>query len=86
MGTLVGVLVLLLALYLAFRVVEAALKVVLWAVVLAAGYALAAPAFGWPGVPEVMDVIGGAIADLRLPQWLSALWDDVWSSGSPPPD
>jgi len=75
MGTLLGVLVLLLALYLAFRVVEAALKVVLWAVVLVAGYWLAAPSLGWPPLPELIEQAWLDIEQFAPGEWLASLWD-----------
>jgi len=75
MGTLLGVLVLLLALYLAFRVVEAALKVVLWTVVLVAGYWLVAPSLGWPPLPELIEQAWQDIEQFAPGEWLASLWD-----------
>jgi hypothetical protein len=44
----VGIAILLLALYLAFKVAGVLLKLLLWAVVLAAAYWLLASLLGWP--------------------------------------
>jgi len=67
------------ALYLALRVVETTLKVLLWGVALVAGYVVAAPWFDWPGLSEMVAVMidaatGIGLAD-KLQHWLALLRD-----------
>jgi len=69
----------LMALYLALRVVETTLKVLLWGVALVAGYVVAAPWFDWPGLQEMIAAMidaatGIELAD-KLQHWLSLLRD-----------
>ncbi|WP_242107935.1 hypothetical protein [Luteimonas aquatica] len=49
----VGVLVLIVGLYLAFKVVSFLLKVAMWGVVIAAAYWVVAPLVGWPPLMEL---------------------------------
>ncbi|MGV8931422.1 MAG: hypothetical protein ACOH1R_04840 [Luteimonas sp.] len=53
-----GIIVIIIGLYLAFKVVSVALKVVLWMLVVVAGYWFLAPFFGWPPLAEVIHVLG----------------------------
>jgi len=47
-----------LGLYLAFKLIGAALKLLMWLVVLAGAYWLVAPMAGWPGLSDVVYVFG----------------------------
>ena len=53
-----GIIVIIVGLYLAFKVVGMALKVALWVLLVVAGYWLLAPFFGWPPLLEVVHVLG----------------------------
>jgi hypothetical protein len=53
-----GIVVVIVGLYLAFKVVSVVLKIALWLLVIAAGYWFLAPFFGWPPLAEVIHVIG----------------------------
>ena len=53
-----GIVVIIVGLYLAFKVVGMALKVALWIVLVIAAYWLLAPFFGWPPPLEVVHVLG----------------------------
>lgn len=61
-----GLLVLALALYLAFKVASALLKLVLFVVALAVGYWFAAPALGLPSVSELFYVLGPDFGGRRI--------------------
>jgi len=75
MTTLIGVAVALLVLYLAFKLLESALKVLMWVLLLVAGYWLAAPSLGWPPLPELVDLVWWDIEQIVPGQWLAELWD-----------
>jgi len=75
MTTLLGLLVLLLALYLAFKLLESVLKVLGWALILAAAYWLAAPTLGWPPLPELIELAWLDIEQYVPGQWLAAWWE-----------
>ncbi|UHQ19265.1 hypothetical protein LVB87_13920 [Lysobacter sp. KIS68-7] len=51
MTTVVGILILIVCLWLAFKVVGVLIKIALWAVVIGGIYWLLAPYFGWPWPP-----------------------------------
>ena len=53
-----GIVVMIIGLYLAFKVVSVVLKIALWLLVIAAGYWFLAPFFDWPPLAEVIHVIG----------------------------
>lgn len=57
---------LVLALYLAFKVAGALLKIVLAVVMLVAGYWFAAPMLGWPTVSELFYVLGPDFGGRRI--------------------
>ena len=61
-----GLMVLALALYLAFKVASALLKIVLFVVVLVAGYWFAAPMMGWPTVSDLFYVLGPDFGGKRI--------------------
>lgn len=61
-----GLLVLALALYLAFKVASALLKIVLFVVALAVGYWFAAPALGLPSVSDLFYVLGPDFGGRRI--------------------
>ncbi len=61
-----GLVVLALALYLAFKVASALLKVVLFVVMLVAGYWFAAPMMGWPSVSDLFYVLGPDFGGKRI--------------------
>jgi len=75
MTTLIGILVLLLALYLAFKLLESVLKVIMWALVLVAGYWLAAPSLGWPPLADLIDLAWRDIGRFAPGEWLDSLRD-----------
>ncbi|QCO67504.1 hypothetical protein E5843_06450 [Luteimonas yindakuii] len=54
----IGIVVLVLALYLGFKLVGVVLKLVLFVVALVIGYALLAPHLDWPSPTEVVWVLG----------------------------
>lgn len=56
--TWLGLLVMALCLYLAFRLLGALLKLLMLALALVIGYALIAPHMGWPGPWEIAYVMG----------------------------
>jgi len=75
MTTLIAVAFALLALYLAFKLLESALKVIMWALVLVLGYWAVAPSMGWP---PLFDLIHQAWLDIEQSapgQWLDSLRD-----------
>jgi hypothetical protein len=74
-----GLLVLALALYLAFKVASALLKLVLFVVALAVGYWFAAPALGLPSVSELFYVLGPDFGGRRIEEMArpSAIADHV---------
>ena len=51
MTTVIGVLVLIVCLWLVFKVVGVLFKVALWALIIGGIYWLLAPVFGWPWPP-----------------------------------
>lgn len=53
-----GFFVLILCLYLAFKLVSLALKLAMWLLVLVGAYWLVAPLMGWPELEEVVYVLG----------------------------
>lgn len=61
-----GLLLLALALYLAFKVASALLKLVLFVVALAVGYWFAAPALGLPSVSDLFYVLGPDFGGRRI--------------------
>jgi len=75
MSTLLGLLIALLALYLAFKLLESVLKVLGWVLILAASYWLAAPSLGWPPLPELIQLAWLDIEQYMPEQWLGALPD-----------
>jgi len=75
MTTLLGLLIVLLALYLAFKLLESVLKVLGWVLILAVGYWLAAPSLGWPPLPELIELAWLDVTQYLPEQWLTALWD-----------
>jgi len=75
MTTLLGLLILLLALYLAFKLLESVLKVLGGALILAAAYWLAAPSLGWPPLPELIEQAWRDIEQFAPGEWLASLWD-----------
>jgi len=77
MTSILGILVLLLALYLAVKVLESALKALGWVLVLVAGYWLAAPSLGWPALPDVMQLAWQDLEAFALPEWLLSLWEQL---------
>jgi len=72
MTTLIGAAVVMLALFLAFKLLESVLKVIMWALVLVAGYWLAAPSLGWPPLAELIHLVWLDIE--RFAPWLLPLW------------
>lgn len=52
-----GLVVLILCLYLAFKVAGVVLKLVLWLLIVVAAYWFVAPFFGWPPPMEVVRVL-----------------------------
>jgi len=75
MTTLIAAVFVLLALYLAFKLLESVLKVIMWALVLIAGYWLAAPSMGWPPLPELIELAWLDIGRFAPGEWLDRLWD-----------
>jgi len=75
MTTLIGILALLLALYLALKVLESALKVIMWTLVLVAGYWLAAPMLGWPPLPDLIHLAWLDVERFTPGEWLASLWE-----------
>jgi len=73
MTSLIGILTLLLALYLAFKLLESALKVMMWTLVLVAGYWLAAPSLGWPPLADLIDLALQDIGRFAPGEWLDSL-------------
>jgi len=73
MTTLLGIVILLLALYLAFKLLESVLKVLGWVLILAATYWLAAPSLGWPPLPELIQLAWLDIEQYIPEQWLASL-------------
>lgn len=61
-----GLIVLALALYLAFKVASALLKIVLFVVMLVAGYWFAAPMMGWPTLSDLFYVLGPDFGGKRI--------------------
>jgi hypothetical protein len=53
-----GIVVVIIGLYLAFKVVSMVLKIALWLLVIAAGYWCLSSFFGWPPLTEVVQVLG----------------------------
>lgn len=64
-----GLLVLPLALYLAFKVAGVALKLLMGALVLVAGYWFAAPLLGWPSVSDLVYVLGPDLGGRRMEEF-----------------
>lgn len=64
--TWVGLVVLALALYLAFKVASALLKIVLFVLALAVGYWFVAPALGLPSVSDLFYVLGPDFGGRRI--------------------
>jgi len=75
MTTLIGAAAVLLALYLAFKLLESVLKVIMWALVLVAGYWLAAPSLGWPPLADLIHLAWLDIGRFAPGEWLDSLWD-----------
>jgi len=75
MTTLICAVVVLLALYLAFKLLESLLKVIMWALVLVAGYWLAAPSLGWPPLADLIALALQDIGRFAPDEWLAPLWD-----------
>jgi len=75
MTTLICAAVVLLALYLAFKLLESLLKVVMWALVLVAGYWLVAPSMGWPPLPDLLHLAWLDIERFAPGEWLDSLRD-----------
>jgi len=75
MSTLIAVAFALLALYLAFKLLESALKVIMWALVLVIGYWAAAPSMGWPPLVDLIDQAWLDIERFAPGQWLDSLLD-----------
>lgn len=61
-----GLAILVLALYLAFKVASALLKLVLFVVMLVAAYWFAAPMLGWPSVSDLFYVLGPDFGGRRI--------------------
>lgn len=61
-----GLVVLVIALYLAFKVASALLKVVLFVVMLVAAYWFIAPRLGWPSVSDLVYVLGPDLGGHRI--------------------
>lgn len=61
-----GLVVLVLALYLAFKVASALLKIVLFVVMLVAAYWFAASMLGWPSVSDLIYVLGPDFGGKRI--------------------
>jgi len=74
-----AIIVAVVALYLALRVVETALKVLLWGVVLVAGYTVAAPWLGWPELADIVHMAGEFEFAHTLQEWLALLRDAAGS-------
>ncbi|WP_187775608.1 hypothetical protein [Luteimonas suaedae] len=53
-----GIVVIVLGLYLAFKLVGFALKLAMWLLVIVGAYWFLAPLFGWPELAEVIHVLG----------------------------
>ena len=53
----IGLVLVILGLYLAFKVAGFVLKLALWLLIVVAGYWFIAPFFGWPPPLEVLDVL-----------------------------
>jgi len=75
MTTLICAAVVLLALYLAFKLLESLLKVVMWTLVLVAGYWLAAPSLGWPPLADIIQLAWLDIQRWVPDEWLAPLWE-----------
>jgi len=73
MTTLIAVAFALLALYLAFKLLESALKVIMWALVLVIGYWALAPSMGWPPLPDLIQQAWLDIEQSAPGQWLDSL-------------
>jgi hypothetical protein len=57
--TWLGMLAIIAGSYLALKVAGFMLKLVLWAVIVVAGYWWLAPSFGWPPLAEVVQILWG---------------------------
>jgi len=86
MTAILGLLVLLLALYLAFKVLESALKVMGWLLVLVIGYWLAAPTLDWLPLPELLHLAWLDIGEFALDEWTNALRTLLWPPSTPASD
>jgi len=75
MTTLITIAIALVALYLAFKLLESLLKVLIGVLVLAAIYWAAAPSMGWPPLPDLVQTAWFDLQRLIPGEWLAPLWD-----------
>lgn len=64
-----GLLVLAVALFLAFKVAGVVLKLLMWALVLVGAYWFAAPLLGWPSVSDLFYVLGPDFGGRRIEEF-----------------
>ena len=64
--TWLGIVVVIIGLYLAFKLVGVVLKLAMWVLVLVAAYWLLAPYLGWPPLDEVIYVLGPDLSGTPL--------------------
>jgi len=53
-----GFVLLILGIYLAFKVAGVVVQLLVWLLILVAGYWFLGPYLGWPSIPEVIHVLG----------------------------
>ena len=67
----IGLLLVVLGAYLAFKLLGAALRLLMWLVVLAGAYWFLAPMLGWPTVSDLVYVFGPDLGGRRIEEVLS---------------
>jgi len=75
MMTVITIVALIAALFLAYKVLESIIKVIVWAVMLVLGYWLAAPLMGWPLLSDLVSLAWLDIERFAPGEWLDSLRD-----------